>query len=164
MPKFRLSRRQLDEDEPWKKKIVTPRVAVVGVVESPDKSKLLIIKRKYPPLGLAFPGGMMEIGETIEETAVREVFEETGIEATPIGILNVLSDPSTDPRWHVVIIHVIMKADSNNEPKGGDDALMAQWEDNDLKSINSQLIQTCRETLDDYQEWKSGKLELMKLK
>jgi hypothetical protein len=45
-----------EKEEDWKKKIVTPRVAAVGIVESPDGSKLLMIERKYPPIGLAFPG------------------------------------------------------------------------------------------------------------
>ncbi len=164
MSKFRLSARQLDESEPWKKKIVTPRVAAVGVVESPDKTKLLVIKRKYPPLGHAFPGGMMDLGETIEETAVREVFEETGIEARPVGILNIISDPSSDPRWHVVIVHVIMEADTDADPKGGDDAASAKWEDCNLKEVESRLIKTCQETLEDYKQWKEGKLELLKLR
>lgn len=163
MSKFRLSARQLDENEPWKKKIVTPRVAAVGVVESPDKEHLLIIERKYPPYGFAFPGGMMELGETIEETAVREVFEETGIEGKPIGILNIISDPSSDPRWHVVIVHVLMETDSEVIPEGLDDALSASWENINAKELQPKLIKTCRSTLTDYKEWKKGRRELMDL-
>lgn len=164
MSKFRLSARQLDENEPWKQKIVTPRVAAVGVVESPDKDRLLVIERKYAPYGFAFPGGMMELGETIEETAIREVFEETGVEAKPAGILNVISDPSSDPRWHVVIVHILMETDEDVTPKGGDDALSASWEDCNLKEVESKLIKTCQETLEDYKQWKEGKLELLKLR
>jgi 8-oxo-dGTP diphosphatase len=164
LSKFRLSARQLDESEEWKKKIVTPRVAAVGVVESPDKTKLLVIKRKYPPYGLAFPGGMMELGETIEETAIREVYEETGIEGKPVGILNIISDPESDPRWHVVIIHVVMETNSNIEPKGNDDALSASWENIDSKELPSKLIKTCRSTLVDYIQWKKERGKLMDLR
>lgn len=163
MPKFHLSARQLDE-EPWKQKIITPRVAVAAVVESPDKKHILIIKRKYPPHGYAFPGGMMELGETIEETAIREVFEETGIEASPLGILNVISDPASDPRWHVVIIHVLMETSSNIEPKGGDDALKAKWEKFDINKLSSRLINTCSVTLEDYKQWKDNESKLMDLR
>jgi len=164
MSKFRLSAQQLDESEPWKQKIVTPRVAVVGVVESPDKKHLLVIKRKYPPLGYAFPGGLMELGETFKETVEREVFEETGIEAKSIGMLNIISSPDTDPRWHVVIVHVMMETDSEVDPKGADDALTASWENIDAKELQPKLINTCQSTLKDYKDWKAGKRKLMDLR
>jgi len=163
LSKFRLSARQLDE-EPWKQKIVTPRIATVGIVESKDKQHVLIIKRKYPPYGYAFPGGLMELGELIEETTIREVFEETGIEAKPLGILNISSDPAQDPRWHVVIIHVLMEAIYDTEPKAGDDALEATWENIDSKDLPSKLIDVCRSTLEEYKEWKKDKYKLMDLR
>ena len=124
--KFYLSARE--QDEAWKRKIVTPRSAVVGLVESHDGDSLVIIKRKYPPLGFAFPGGMMDVGEFIADTAIREVEEETGIIAEPLGILNIISDPEMDPRFHVIVTHVVMKAKDNVDPKGMDDALEAHWE------------------------------------
>jgi 8-oxo-dGTP diphosphatase len=153
----------MEEEESWKKAIITPRVAAAGIVESPDRKSVLIIERKFPPYGHAFPGGMMELGETIEKTVIREVLEETGIKTRPKGILSVISDPDADPRWHVVIVYVLLETTSNKEPKGNDDALNAFWADLDSLSLSKSLVKTCRHTLDDYIEWRKKEHELMKL-
>lgn len=162
MSKFRLSARQLDETEPWKKNIVTPRVAAVGVVESPDKEHLLIIKRKYPPYGLAWPGGMIELGETITETAVREVFEETGIKAEPEGLLYLSSNPLSDPRWHVVVAYLIMNTRSFQTPEAGDDAEKAFWMPlkYDSKYI-PKMVASSIEILNVYKKWRENKYKLL---
>jgi ADP-ribose pyrophosphatase YjhB (NUDIX family) len=65
-----------DDDMSWLDSIVTPRIGVVAIVESRDRERLLLIRRKFAPLGLAFSGGFMEMGETIARTAIREVAEE----------------------------------------------------------------------------------------
>lgn len=157
---MKLSKRQMDESLEWKKKIITPRIAVIGVVEN-DNGELLIINRKYQPFGHAFPGGMMEVGETIEETGLREVLEETNIRAAPVGILNIISDPKYDPRWHVVVVHVIMKG--NGIPKAADDALSAEWVKNTPKLKNI-VISSCKETLKDYEDYKNNKIQLLRLR
>lgn len=149
------------DKEDWKIKIVTPRVAVVGIVESPDRTKILMIERKYPPLGQAFPGGMMELGETIEKTAIREVLEETDIEVESVGLLNLLSDPKYDPRWHVVIIYLIMRAKEMKEPKGGDDANSAFWVDVDKVP---KCIISAESIYDDYLKWRNNEWHLLKTK
>ena len=151
------------KEQGWKKDIVTPRVATAGIVESPDRESVLIIERKFPPYGYAFPGGMMDLGETIEETAVREVLEETGIKTKAKGVFSVISDPDADPRWHVVIIYVLLDAVSDNEPKGADDALKAFWIDLDSLSKSKNLTKTCRNTLYEYIEWRKDESKLMKL-
>lgn len=91
---------------------------------------ILLIERKYDPFKnmFALPGGFMKYGETCEQTAARELFEETGIRGIPLKFFGVFSNPARDPRTHVVSIpHVgIVRADTVN-PKGGDDAKSAQW-------------------------------------
>ena len=65
-----------------------------------------MIKRKNPPYqGLwALPGGFVEYGETVENAAVRETKEETGLDVELGKIVGVYSDPGRDPRGHVVSI------------------------------------------------------------
>lgn len=55
-------------------------------------NEILLVKRKYPPAeGLwAIPGGVVESNESVYEAAVRELWEETGLRARPIGILAVI--------------------------------------------------------------------------
>jgi len=116
----------------WLDKIVTPRVGVVVIVESSNREKLLLIKRKFPPYGLAFPGGFMEVGETIAQTAIREVAEETGIaiyENDAAGLLGVTSEPSLDPRAHFVVVATVFRELFNRQPVAGDDAMEAFWVD-----------------------------------
>jgi 8-oxo-dGTP diphosphatase len=116
----------------WLDKIVTPRVGVVAIVESRDRNKLLFIKRKFPPYGFAFPGGFMDIGETISKTAIREVKEETDIaiyENDAIGLLGITSEPSLDPRAHFVVVTTVFQEIFDRQPIAGDDALEAFWVD-----------------------------------
>jgi ADP-ribose pyrophosphatase YjhB (NUDIX family) len=162
VPKFELSARENDTD--WKKRIVTPRVAAAGIVESPDREYILMVKRKYEPKGYAFPGGMMEIGETVEETAKREILEETGIDADTISLLGIHSHPQSDPRWHVVIVYVLMRATSDKDPRGMDDALEAFWMKYDSDELASEFISSTRSSLDDYREWRKKEERLPKLK
>jgi ADP-ribose pyrophosphatase YjhB (NUDIX family) len=56
---------------------------------------LLAVRRAIPPHGLALPGGFIELGETWQEAAARELAEETGVQADPGAFreLRVLSAP-----------------------------------------------------------------------
>jgi 8-oxo-dGTP diphosphatase len=57
-------------------------LGVGGVVIHPDQDKILLIKEKFVSnahQNWKFPGGLVDQGETLDEAAVREVFEETGI-------------------------------------------------------------------------------------
>lgn len=117
----------MSEDTSWLDKVVTPRVGAVAVVESADRRRLLLVRRRFPPLGLAFPGGFVEIGETVAEAAAREALEETGVAAEEVGLLKVRSDPAMDPRAHFVVIASVFRALSDQEPVAGDDAGDAFW-------------------------------------
>ncbi len=90
--------------------------------------EILLVKRAREPFNgsWVFPGGFIDYGETAEAAAVREVMEETGIEAEVVGILGVYSAPDRDPREHHVNTVFIGRYISG-EAKGGDDAADAEW-------------------------------------
>jgi 8-oxo-dGTP diphosphatase len=104
----------------------TPYLAVDGVVrlwEGERFKGIVLIERRYEPLGYALPGGFVEVGETLEKAVLREVKEETGLDAQIVKLLGVYSEPNRDPRFHVV--SVVFVLDAYGEPKGGDDAKKA---------------------------------------
>lgn len=104
----------------------TPYLAVDGVVrlwEGERFKGIVLVERRYEPLGYALPGGFVEVGETVEEAVLREVKEETGLDAQIVKLLGVYSEPNRDPRFHVV--SVVFVLDAYGEPKGGDDAKKA---------------------------------------
>jgi 8-oxo-dGTP diphosphatase len=101
---------------------VTPAVAVDLVIELEDRPgrPVVLIRRGHPPAGHALPGGFVDLGETVEQAAVREAREETGLDVTLVALLGVYSDPARDPRGHTVTIVWVARA--SGEPVAGDDA------------------------------------------
>ncbi|HDI74746.1 MAG TPA: NUDIX hydrolase, partial [Thermoprotei archaeon] len=80
-----------------------PLLAVDTVILTEDGAIVLIKRSKDPFKGYwALPGGFVEYGETVEEAAIREAFEETGIRIELLALVGVYSDPSRDPRGHIV--------------------------------------------------------------
>jgi len=96
----------------------TPKIAVDAIINV--NGKVVLIKRKYPPFGFAFPGGFVDVGESCEDAVVREAKEEVNLYATVLGVLGVYSDPSRDERGHIVSIAYLLAAQGT--PKAGDDA------------------------------------------
>ena len=80
----------------------TPLLTADCVVVDRDRG-VLMVRRKNPPYKgyLALPGGFVEIGETVEQAARRELAEETGMEATNLSLVGVYSKPGRDPRGHI---------------------------------------------------------------
>ena len=101
----------------------TPYLAVDGVVRLWEEERfkgIVLVERRYEPFGYALPGGFVEVGETVEKAVLREVKEETGLDAQIVKLLGVYSESNRDPRFHVV--SVVFVLDAYGEPKGGDDA------------------------------------------
>lgn len=88
----------------------TPSLAVDVLILLPDKS-FILVRRSNPPFKgyWALPGGFVEYGETVEQAAIREAEEETGIKVELIRLIGVYSDPNRDPRGHVVSIAFLAK-------------------------------------------------------
>ncbi len=98
-----------------------PLVTVDLIIEC--KSGIVLIERRNPPLGWALPGGFVEYGESLETTAVREAFEETGLRVSLVEQLHSYSDPVRDPRHHTIT--TVFIATAQGEPAGADDAARA---------------------------------------
>jgi 8-oxo-dGTP diphosphatase len=108
----------------------TPWLAADAVVFDATDG-VLLIRRRFPPFEgqFALPGGFVEIGETTEAAALRELKEETGIDGSSPRLIGVYSDPSRDPRRHVVSIVYLVQANSY-EVRAGDDAADARFVSN----------------------------------
>lgn len=103
--------------------IETPFVSVDGIIElyqGGSFAGIVLIERKNPPHGWAFPGGFIDIGETVEHALVREMKEEISLDVTIERLLGVYSDPSRDTRFHSIASVFICKADG--VPVAADDA------------------------------------------
>lgn len=100
----------------------TPELTVDIIIELSDRSgsPIVLIERKYPPPGWALPGGFVDVGETVENAARREAFEETCLRVELDCLLGCYSDPARDPRGHTVGLVYIAQA--RGEPVAADDA------------------------------------------
>lgn len=95
-----------------------------------DDYHLLMIRRKgHPYLGcIALPGGFANKGETIAETAARELFEETGVSNQSLKLVGVYSKPGRDPRgWTVSAAYAALVDGNDVKPVAGDDAESVHW-------------------------------------
>lgn len=99
------------------------------VIFSPG-GKLLVIRRKYAPFQgmLALPGGFVNLNETVEQAAIRELEEETGLQISvdALKIVGVYSKPDRDPRGRIITTAFTAMSKSTLI-KADDDADSAMW-------------------------------------
>jgi len=100
-----------------------PVPTVDAIIEMPD-GRIVLVRRKNPPLGWALPGGFVDEGETLEAAAVREAKEETGLDVELREQFFTYSDPRRDARLHT--LSTVFLAAARGEPRGGDDAAEAR--------------------------------------
>ena len=85
---------------------------------------ILLIERKNPPHGWALPGGFVDVGETLEQAAVREAAEEISLPVRLKDLLGCYSDPGRDPRMHTA--SAVYVAEASGTPRAADDAANVQ--------------------------------------
>ncbi len=102
-----------------------PLVGVGAVVLNEDK--ILLVKRLYPPGKgrWSIPGGLVEVGEDLEQAVIRELKEETNLDGTPLGVVSVaqyIEGSGGLIRYHYVIIDFLVKVNDFTGMKAGTDA------------------------------------------
>ncbi len=99
-----------------------PAVSVVAV----SGDRVLLVRRAVAPgRGLyCLPGGFLELGETVEECARRELAEETGLSAGTLELLRVETDMT---EYGGVVLSVMLAGDLSGTPVPGDDASETGW-------------------------------------
>ena len=105
-----------------------PRPAVTAdciVITRDSEPKVLLIQRGGEPFkgGWAFPGGFMNMDETTEQCAVRELEEETGLRLSK----RAYSKVDRDPRGRTVTVAYLAIVDETIAVTGQDDAAKAEW-------------------------------------
>ena len=120
-----------DEIRPGRTYPERPLIGVGVVVFRGDR--VLLIRRRNPPRAgeWSLPGGLQRLGETIADAARREVAEETGIEITVAGVVDVVDLVEPDPdgvriRYHYTLVDVSAEWLAG-EPVAASDAAECRW-------------------------------------
>ena len=106
-------------------------VDVVVFNSQTGRLHVLLIQRAQEPFqdAWALPGGFVDMDESLEEAAGRELAEETGVEGIDLEQLQTYGDPNRDPRGRVISVAYCTLLPSKNiqHIQGGSDASQARW-------------------------------------
>jgi ADP-ribose pyrophosphatase YjhB (NUDIX family) len=107
-----------------------PLVGVGAIII--EDGRVLLVKRGHPPLAgeWSIPGGVVEVGETLREAAIREAREETCLRVEPADLLGVYDRVSRDDDggtvYHYVLIDFLCRR-VGGEARAADDADEVRW-------------------------------------
>ena len=108
-----------------------PSVTVdVVIVTREDRPRVLLVRRRDDPFAgsWALPGGFIDMDETLEAAARRELREETGVETGELEQLYTFGDPGRDPRGRTISVAYLARvAPGEVHPVAADDAAAVGW-------------------------------------
>lgn len=109
-----------------------PRPAVTAdcvVITREEAPRVLLIQRGNEPYKdcWAFPGGFMDMNETTEECAIRELEEETGLRVSEVQQIGAYSKVNRDPRGRTITVAYLIIIEKPIPVIGQDDATEAAW-------------------------------------
>ena len=105
-------------------------VDILLFAEDSTDWKILLIQRKNPPFKdhWALPGGFVDMDESLEESALRELHEETGLSDVQLTQLGTFGAPDRDPRGRVITVAYYGTIDATQvHVAAGSDAADARW-------------------------------------
>lgn len=131
-------------------------VSAVDIIVERENKVLMLVRNKEPFEGrLVIPGGGVKFGERVEDAAVREMEEETGLKVKPKEILGVYSDIERDTRWHSVSTCFVCDIVSGKE-RISREAKEIKWID--LNELDTKEIGfDHKKMLKDYIRWKENR-------
>ena len=99
------------------------------VIANEMQPKVLLVERGNEPFKgcWAIPGGFMNMDETAEQCAIRELKEETGLEVEVVRQIGTYSKVDRDPRGRTITVAYLAIIDAPVEVRGLDDAAQAKW-------------------------------------
>ena len=127
-----------------------PIVAVAGVAINPKDQLLLVRRGKDPGKGTwGIPGGVVELGESLEDAVRRELMEETGVTVDPLDRITILDrvyrDEEGRVRYHYIIVEYLCRAE-DVPPRASDDVDRAVWVTNE-EAKTYPLMEITREVI-----------------
>jgi 8-oxo-dGTP diphosphatase len=106
-------------------------VDIVVLTIRAGQLRLLLVERGNEPYAgaLALPGGFVDLEESLEAAALRELREETHIDGAPLHLeqLRTYGEPHRDPRARVVTVAYLAIAPDLPDPRADTDAVHAEW-------------------------------------
>jgi len=128
-------------------------IAAVGAVLIKN-GRVLLVKRGFPPAvgKWSIPGGAIEPGEGLTEAALRELEEETGLRAKPLGVVHILNnivfDGEGNVKYHYLVLDILFDSTTiEGMLKPGGDAIGVEWMDIDEALKRDDVSRTTKKLL-----------------